>query len=212
MVGMTHPPSYTRAMRMSTIVVVLLAATLSAQTAPPERGVFVEDIDKKADACTNFFDYANGTWRTANPIPPSMQRWSRRWAAGEQSKEQLRALLDEMSKRTDWPKGTIDQQITDFYGACMDQQRIDALGTKPIRPLLREIQSIKSGGDLQRVIAELHELQMSAPFGVAAASDNHNPGQMIARVYAAGLGLPTATTTSNRTSASPMRGASTAST
>src|SRR5206468_12539599 len=116
------------AMRMSSLAVLLLAATtLSAQT-PPERGVFVSDLDTKADACTNFFDYANGAWRAANPIPGSMQRWSRRWAAGEQSKEQLKTLLDDESKRTDWAKGSIDQQISDFYSSCMDQARIDALG------------------------------------------------------------------------------------
>jgi putative endopeptidase len=177
-------------MRITPVAAVLLvAATLSAQ-APPERGIFVEDIDKKVDACANFFDYANGAWRAANPIPGSMQRWSRRWAAGEQSKEQLRALLDDLSKRKDWPKGSIDQQVTDFYDACMDQKQIDALGTRPIRPLLNEIKAINSAAGLQQMIVKLHLLQMYAPFGVGSAPDNHNPGQVIARVVAAGLGLP----------------------
>src|SRR3954464_9409731 len=100
-------------MRLTSLALLLfLATTLSAQT---EHGVFTQDIDTKTDACTNFFEYANGAWRAANPIPASMQRWSRRWAAGEQSKEQLRTLLDDESKRTDWPQGSIDQQISDFY-------------------------------------------------------------------------------------------------
>jgi endothelin-converting enzyme/putative endopeptidase len=156
----------------------------------PERGVFAGDIDKTVDACTNFFDYANGAWRKANPIPASMQRWSRRWAAGEASKEQLRELLDDESKRNDWAKGSIDQQISDFYGSCMDQSRIDALGIKPIEPLLARIKAIKSSADLQKEIAELHELQMFAPFGITSTPDNHNPSQVIARVFASGLGLP----------------------
>jgi hypothetical protein len=97
-------------MRALPFAALLLTAALT-QTA--ERGVFVDDIDRKADACTSFFDYANGAWRAANPIPASMDRWSRRWVAGEQSKEQLRVLLDDVSKRKDWPKGSIDQQIGD---------------------------------------------------------------------------------------------------
>jgi putative endopeptidase len=178
-------------MRKTSIALLLLAAaSLSAQTPTAERGVFVDDVDKKVDACTNFFDYANGAWRAANPIPPSMQRWSRRWAAGEQSKEQLRTLLDDVSKRKDWPKGSIDQQISDFYNSCMDQKQVDALGAKPIRPLLDMIRAIKSPADLQRAIATLHDLQMNALFNVGSASDNHNPGQVIARVSASGLGLP----------------------
>lgn len=175
-------------MRKILMAFLLSASTLSAQT--PQRGVFVEDINKNVDACTNFFDYANGAWRTANPIPASMQRWSRRWAAGEQNKEQLRTLLDDVSKRKDWPQGSVDQQISDFYSSCMDQKQIDALGTKPIQPLLSEIRSIKSRTDLQQVIEKLHQLQMNAPFGVGSTPDNHNPERVIARVYAAGLGLP----------------------
>src|SRR5436305_5128614 len=175
-------------MRLTTLaLLLLLAATLSAQT---EHGVFMQDIDTKTDACTNFFDYANGAWRAANPIPASMQRWSRRWAAGEQSKEQLRTLLDDESKRTDWPKGSIDQQISDFYSSCKDESRINALGAKPIRPLLNQIDAIRTSADLQKTYADLHDLQIYAPFGIASTYDNHNPGFVIARVFAAGLGLP----------------------
>ena len=178
-------------MRKTAAALLLVAATtLSAQTTTPEHGVFVEDIDKNADACTNFFDYANGAWRAANPIPPSMQRWSRRWSAGEKNKEQLRTLLDDVSKRSDWPKGTIDQQISDFYGSCMDEKQINALGTKPIEPLINEIKAIKTPAALQQTIAHLHQLQMSPLFVVNSSSDNHRPGQVIARVSAAGLGLP----------------------
>jgi putative endopeptidase len=173
---------------LSAFLVTLLSLAASAQTA--EKGVFVGDIDKSANACTDFFAYANGAWRAANPIPPEMDRWSRRWKAGELSKEQLRTLLDDVSKRKDWPKGSIDQQISDFYGGCMDAARIDAAGTKPIQPLLAEIKAVKNRADLQRMIAKLNALQMNAPFGITATPDNHNPSDVIAKVYAAGLGLP----------------------
>ncbi|HEU4888268.1 MAG TPA: M13 family metallopeptidase, partial [Thermoanaerobaculia bacterium] len=176
-------------MRIAPLASLLLSATLLAQ-APAQRGVFLDDIDRSADACTDFFDYANGAWRKANPIPASMQRWSRRWASGELSKEQLRTILDELSQRNDWPKGSIDQQITDFYGSCMDEQRINELGLKPIQPLLSEIDAIRTRPQLQQMIARLGELQVSAPFGVAASPDNHNPRQVIAFVFAGGLGLP----------------------
>ena len=110
---------------------LLLSATLIAQTPASQRGVFVDDIDRSADACSNFFDYANGAWRKANPIPASMQRWSRRWASGELSKEQLRTILDDLSKRKDllkeYPKEVDRQQVTDFYGSCMDEKRINDL-------------------------------------------------------------------------------------
>lgn len=164
---------------------LLLTVTLSGQ----QTGVFVSDIDKSADACTNFFDYANGAWRKANPIPDNMQRWSRRWEAGEIAKKQLVTILDELSRRRDYPKGSVDQQITDFYGSCMDAQRINELGYTPIRPLLAEIDAIRTRTGIQPMIVKLHDLSISAPFAVGGSPDQHNPRQVITRVYAGGLGL-----------------------
>ena len=170
--------------------IALIAIVLTLSAAAQERGVYLEDIDRNADACANFYDYANGTWRAANAIPPEMDRWSRRWASGELSKQQLRTILDDVSQRSDWPKGSIDQQIADFYGSCMDEKEINARGLEPIRPLLRDIERIDSNAALQQMIGRLHDLQLFVPFGITSAPDNHNPNQVIARIFAAGLGLP----------------------
>ena len=171
------------------LVAAILCAAALAQEAP-QHGVQTGDIDRKADPCTNFYDFANGAWRAANPIPPSMQRWSRRWAAGEQNKEQLRTLLDDLSRRTDWPKSSVEQQITDFHRACMDEAAIDKLGIKPIEPMLAEIDAMKSNADLNRMIVRLQDIGISSPFGLYSSPDNHDPANVIAYVYASGLGLP----------------------
>jgi len=166
-----------------------LAAVALAQDAA-RHGVQVGDVDRKANACTNFFDYANGAWRAANPIPPSMQRWSRRWAAGEQNKEQLRMLLDDLGRRRDWPQASVEQQITDFHRACMDEAAIDQRGITPLRPMLDEIAAMKSTADVGRAIARFQDLGIPVPFGVYSSPDNHAPANVIAYVVAAGLGLP----------------------
>ncbi|HYC87944.1 MAG TPA: M13 family metallopeptidase [Thermoanaerobaculia bacterium] len=172
-------------MRIATLLALLVTLTAAAQ----ERGVYVEDIDRTANACTNFFDYANGAWRKANPIPSSQTRWSRRWASGELAKDQLKVILEEISQRRDWPQGSVNQQIGDFYGSCMDVQRINALGIKPVQPLLDRIAGIDSRAELQTVLGELHELQVAVPFGITATPDTRNPSQVIAQVFATGLGL-----------------------
>ena len=66
--------------RAIAIVVVLSVALAEAQS-DALRGVESADIDRTADACTDFYQFANGRWRTDNPIPAAMPRWSRRWAA-----------------------------------------------------------------------------------------------------------------------------------
>ena len=57
------------------------------------QGIQFSDIDPKADPCRDFYEYTNGAWRANNPIPRSMDRWSRRWQAGEVNKEKLRTIL-----------------------------------------------------------------------------------------------------------------------
>ncbi len=177
--------------RQLSLVVFVFALSIQffAQTTP-QRSVQLGDLDRKADPCTDFFQYANGTWRAEHPIPASMTRWSRRWEAGETSKEQLKVILDDVSKRTDWPKGSSEQLIGDYYGSCMDESRINKLGLAPAQPMLTEIDSMKTTADLQRVIRHLHDQGAFVPFAVGSTPGNHNPTQTITDIGASGLGLP----------------------
>lgn len=178
-------------MRFLKISLLILAscASLFAQGGSP-KGVQMGDIDQKADPCTDFFQFSNGKWRAENPIPPSMVRWSRRWQAGEAAKDQLKVILDDVSRKTDWPHSSVEQLIGDYYGSCMNEARINKLGLAPAKPMLAEIDAIKTQADLQRMIRRLHEISVFVPFGLTSTPDNHNPTQVIATVFASGLGLP----------------------
>jgi endothelin-converting enzyme/putative endopeptidase len=178
-------------MRTATSLLVgtfLLAGTASGADAP-QKGIELSDMDRKADPCTDFFEFANGAWRAANPIPASLPRWSRRWAAGESTKEQLKQLLDETAAGTAAP-GSVEQLIGDYYGACMDEATVNRLGVKPLEPLLGEIRAMKSSGDVSNLIGRFHRMGIGVPFYFGGESDAHNPNDVIAKVYASGLGMP----------------------
>ena len=72
----------------------------------------------------------------------------------------------------------------------MDEARIDQLGLSPLRPLLDEIGHLETPADVEREVERLHDLAIPVPFGVASSPDNHEPTQVIANVFASGLGLP----------------------
>jgi len=170
----------------------ILGAALCASSALGQtlQGIQVGDLDQKVNPCVDFFEYSNGAWRANNPIPASMDRWSRRWAAGEANKDQLRTILDEVSQESGQPKGSVNQLVGDFYGACMDVSKVDQAGIKPAQPFLDDIDSIKSQAELQKMIGRLQDVGISVPFQMNANSDNHNPSQVIADIAAGGLGLP----------------------
>jgi len=168
----------------------LVSACPAVSAEPALRGIETLDMDRGADACTDFFQFANGEWRKQNPIPPSMVRWSRRWAAGEVAKDQLKVILDDISAKTTWAPASVEQLIGDHYASCMDEARADQLGLTPVKPLLAEIDALRDMAGVQRMIGRLYALNIEAPFGIAASPDNQDPNQIIADVYASGLGLP----------------------
>ena len=153
-------------------------------------GIQVSDMDRKADPCNDFYEYANGAWRTANPIPSSMDRWSRRWQAGETNKEKLRTILEASAAKTNQPKGSITQLTGDFYAACMDTAAIDKLGVKPIQPWLDKVNAISDRSGVQKMIAQFHQIGTAVPFPLGAIPDLHDPTQVVADIGAGGLGLP----------------------
>jgi putative endopeptidase len=176
--------------RFGLAALLALAPAAIAADAPARKGIETGDLDRSVAPCADFYEFANGAWRAVNPIPPSMVRWSRRWAAGEAAKDQLNAILDGVSARTDWPKGSVEQLVGDFYGACMDEARVEALGVEPIKPLLAEIDGLTDIAGVQKMLGRFHELAIPVPFGLTASPDNHDPTRVIADVYASGLGLP----------------------
>ena len=177
-------------MRIPGLVLLLLCTSIAsfAQSAP--KGVEVTDIDKTVAPCVDFYQYANGKWRADNPIPASMTRWSRRWSAGEQTKDRLREILDEISKRKDWPTGSVEQVIGDHYCACMDEARVNTLGAAPLMPWFADVDKMKNPADVQAMIARLHAYGVAVPFALGGNSDSQEPNNVIAYVYATGLGLP----------------------
>ena len=168
--------------------ILLLGTASAADTA--QKGIELSDMDRKADPCTDFFEFANGAWRAANPIPASLPRWSRRWAAGESTKEQLKQLLDETAAAGQAQPGSVEQLIGDYYGACMDEATVNRLGVKPIEPLLAEIRAMKSSADVSNMIGRFHRMGIGVPFFFGGESDAHNPNDVIAKVFASGLGMP----------------------
>lgn len=174
-----------------------LAAALGLATAiggfaqgPALKSIETADLNRSVQPCDNFFDYSNGAWRAQNPIPQSMDRWSRRWQAGEQNKDQLRTILDEVSARTDHAKGSPAQLTGDFYAACTNVKAINAAGIAPVEPYLKQIDAIHDAVSLQKELEELSTLGISAPFGFGSAQNPHVPNDVISDVGASGLGLP----------------------
>ncbi|MET1020014.1 MAG: M13-type metalloendopeptidase, partial [Microterricola sp.] len=86
--------------------------------------------------------------------------------------------------------GTDVQRIGDMYASFMDEERIERLGTAPIRPQLAEVDAISNLDELLRAIGRLERAGTTGFFQLFVDNDPGDPERYLVFVEQGGLGLP----------------------
>jgi putative endopeptidase len=175
---------------LKALLPVFLLSQLALSQTAALHSIDVTDLDRKVDPCNDFYEFANGSWRASHPIPATMVRWSKRWESGETTKDKLKDVLDAAQQDTTAAKGSTDQIIGDYYGACMDESRVNARGIEPLNAWFAKIDAVKDTGGLQPVIADMQDISVAVPFNLGAATDPHKPTWVLADLGASGYALP----------------------
>jgi endothelin-converting enzyme/putative endopeptidase len=156
----------------------------TATTAPSS--VAVTWLDRSVDACTDFYQFACGSWRTSNPIPADRQRWGQFTALEEENFRILRRILETPAPGSDAPI----RKAADFYAACMDEQTIESKGTAPLARELARIDGLKQLSDLPPLLAHLHGIGVQVFFRFGSQVDRRDATKQIASIDQGALGLP----------------------
>lgn len=147
------------------------------------------NMDRTADPCVNFYQYACGTWIKNNPIPADQPRWGRFDELEERNREILRGILDKAAA-DDSSRSPIDQKIGDFYASCMDESSIDRRGLDPLKPELDRIAAIPAKNALIGELVRLHRMGVNVFFNFSSGADFKNSSMNIGQASQGGLGLP----------------------
>jgi putative endopeptidase len=150
----------------------------------------VTGMDTTAAACTDFYQYTNGAWLKANPIPAAFPAWGVGNVLNEKNRDVLHDILEAAAKNAGAHKGSNEQKVGDYYGACMDEAKIEAEGLRPLQSELDRVARINNQGTLQEEIGHLHSIGINALFNSGSTQDFKNSAEVTAGLFQGGLGLP----------------------
>jgi putative endopeptidase len=167
------------------------AATDPAKPTPPVaiKSFDLSAIDKSADPCTDFYQYACGNWVKNNPIPADQVRWARSFSLLRERNIYL--LWQELDAAANKPGNPLEKQYGNYFAACMDTALIEENGLQPLEPAFKRIAGLKDAHKLATLIGDLAAEGNPAPlFRFGVEQDDKDSSQQIAVIGQGGLSLP----------------------
>lgn len=146
-------------------------------------------LDRTADPCVNFYQFACGNWNRLNPIPATEARWNVYAKLTDENFRYLWGVLETAAKPSA-DRTPVEREIGDYFAACMDAAGVEKAGAAPLGPMLESIAKLSRISDLPPLIARLHLEGSRALFGFSSSQDFADSNSEIAFAFSGGLGLP----------------------
>jgi len=161
------------------------------QTLPYTPGLDPSFMDRTVDPCVDFYAFACAGWQRQNPIPPDQATWSVYGKLQDVIQRHLWGLLQTAADPSS-ARSPVQAEIGDYFAACMDEARVEALGSKPLDPALAALAKVKDRRGLASWLAEQHSAGGTDEllFAFGSQQDALDATRFIAAAWSGGLGLP----------------------
>ena len=140
-------------------------------------GIKTENMDMTVKPGDDFYDFATTGWRKNNPIPDDQTRWSSFHVLREINQKRVREIVEQDNGK-----------IGLLYKIAMDENKLNAQKTSPVKPYIDEIDNIKSKGDLPKYLGKMHAFS-SAFWGDGVALDEMDSSHYLYNLGQGGVGL-----------------------
>ncbi len=97
-------------MRRMFLLLLSLGFTVPGLVSQSPKAIDPANMDATHKACVDFYQYADGGWIKANPVPADKSRWGGFEQLADRNRDVLQSILKEVSAKS-WPKGSIEQKV-----------------------------------------------------------------------------------------------------
>lgn len=177
---MTHRNSLSKSLAHLGLALLISGAAFAE---PSQSGLDLNNLDRTTQPSQDFFQYANGGWLKANPIPADKPRWGTFNKLLEENQDKLHTILEDQAKN---PSDAEGKKLGDFYTSGMTEAS-QAAGKALVAKDLAELHKTK---DLQAFMTGQHRRANHPFFSFSSAQDSKDSSLVIGQLAQGGLGLP----------------------
>ncbi len=146
-------------------------------------------IDTTVKAGDDFFEYTNGGWLKANPIPASESGWGIFNLVEDENQTRIKTISEEATS-VHAAKGTPSQQIGDFFSSGMDSVAVEKDDVAALKNIFDQINNCKKTADVVNTITSLQQIGVSPIFSLGVGQDMKISDKNRVYLGQGGLGLP----------------------
>ena len=176
-------------MRRMFLLLLSLGFTVPGLVSQSPKAIDPANMDVTMKPCVDFYQYADGGWIKANPVPADKSRLGGFEQLADRNRDVIQSILKEVTAKS-WPAGSIEQKVADFYASGMDEAAIEKAGTAPLKPFLAEVDRLKTANELAALLADLRVSGLGGAFSFTVVQDPKDSARYIGTLNQGGLGLP----------------------
>lgn len=159
------------------VVFMVVIALLVTKEKVMDAGIKIENMDMVVNPGNDFYDYATNGWRNNNPLPNDYTRYGSFEKLNEENNKRVREIVENDSGK-----------IGLLYKIAMDENKLNAEKTNPVKPYLAEIDNIKTKADLTKYLGKMHRFA-SAFFADGVGLDEMDSTHYLYNIGQGGLGI-----------------------
>lgn len=152
-------------------------------------GIDLQYVDSSVRPQDDVYGYLNGKWLRDYQLPPDKASVGSFTAVQDKTEAQLRSIVDGLDQEAA-NQDPDAKKLADLYASYMDEERLEALGIKPLLKEFAAIDAHKSKSAVAQLFARMNEIGAGAPFGLYVNPDARDSAKYAVILYQGGLGLP----------------------